>query len=837
MKKVLCFLFSILMVFSLVACNEGNKPSDNSNNNVNSNVNNKDPNSNNIWGNENFDDIPDSNGTTSTPVQIDTTLKKGEVKPLGDVFELPNIKQSAGAPVISEISKHAYPGDSIIVAGEGFKKTGVKFYVYSQSEKDNGKSIEAKFTLVDDNYASVLIDEDLEYGIYGVYAKDASGTSAIKTVNKPSIWNIGVYKLTSGQSLTVLGENLTTDNGKNTTAYLVSEDGKEYAQVSVAFADAGKVEIIIPDTLKKGQKYKVLIHNGHGGKEGFAESESLMEYLDKPAVEFGGKILNIVDYGADPKALGNDDSVALKKLISELNDGDTIYFPPGSYLLSSKVTISKSVRILGAGADKTKIFAGYNISGGALEIRKGPCEITGICFEQKRTTGKLKGYFVDYKSPQNETGVYGLYFHANAVIQSVTAKSRSSNFPVNVNDSYGIIVEDNYFNATGMLQVYGAKKVYLRNNTAIMNIYCGLYYQFANALFTNVEFLDVSNNIVTGGGAPEECSGELVTDSLAAGRVFACQGWAHNTYISHNKIRRAGISTFGAGEIIMYENIEYRLDGDVKSSTSTVTTLDPLDKNEVKAGNVITIISGKGRGQYRKVKLVAGNNIEVDKAWDIIPDETSHVLVNHGFLNAFVCYNDIDGHTNWQEVPSSTMGLQAYGNIHNMFYSFNVVKNTSFGIEITPFYYNNITAGQESNARCVIAWSYFDRNRLENVGRGISMTITTSGNDKNAPVLGEIAFGNSIRKNTIKDVLDFATSDKKGSGGAGIRMGPTTSNWTGNWCVANLFEANDLSNCVAGDIVFNENQANNVFRNNTNGGKKAGMKIPSQKLGPIETKY
>lgn len=828
MKRILCLFFAVFMMLCFVSCDQTKQLLKNNIGTTNT--------GNNI-GNNSYKINLSVSGSCTTASNVDTSVKNGTPQPVGDIFELPDIKQEQNAPIISEISKHAYPGDSIMVSGEGFEKAGVKFYVYSQSGKYNGKSAEAKFTLVDDNYASVLIDEDLEYGVYGVYAKNASGTSDIKTVNKPSIWNIGVYKLTSGQSLTVLGENLTTDNGKNTTAYLVSEDGMEYAQVSVAFADAGKVEIIIPDTLTNGKKYKVLIHNGHGGKEGFAESESLVEYLDKPAVNFSGNILNVVDYGADPKALSNDDSVALSNLVKDLKDGDTIYFPPGSYLLSSKVTISKSVRILGAGADKTKIFAGYNISGGALEIRKGPCEIAGICFEQKRTTGKLKGYFVDYRYSNNETGVYGLYFHANAVIQSVTSKSRSSNFPIYVNNAYGVFVEDNYFNATGMMQVDNGRKIYLRNNTAIMNIYCGLYYQFANALFTNVEFLDVSNNSVTGGGAPKEGSGKLVTDSLTAGRVFACQGWAHNTYISHNKIRRAGISTFGAGEIIMYENIGYRLDGNVKSSTATVTTLIPSDKNEITVRNVITIISGKGKGQYRKVKAVNGETIEVDRPWDIIPDETSHVLVNHGFLNAFVCYNDIDGHTNWQEVPSSTMGLQAYGNIHNMFYSFNVIKNTSFGIEITPFYYNNVTAGQESNARCVIAWSYFDRNRLENVGRGIAMTISTSGNDKNAPVVGEIAFGNLIRKNTVKDVLDFATDDKKGSGGAGIRMGPSTSNWTGNWCVSNLIESNDLSNCVAGDIVFNENQANNVFRNNTNGGKKADMKITAQNLGPIETEY
>ncbi len=835
MKKFLCLFLVVLLTLSLVACSSGKQQSSNSsgnNSSSNSSISGDFPNEN--LGNNNI-------GAVTTPTEpieeVDNSIKKGTPCPVGDIFKLPDVKQETNAPIIAEISKQAYPGDSIMVSGEGFEKSGVKFFVYSQSEENNGKAIETKFTVVDDTYASVLIDEKLEYGVYGIYATNASGSSAIKTVNKAKIWSIGLYKLSAGEKLTILGENLTTDNDNKTTVFLVSEDNKEYAQVSVLFADPGKVEILIPDTLTVGKKYNVMLHNGHGGSEGFTVGDRPIEYLEKPIVQFTGKVLNVVDYGADPKALGNDDSVALQKLVNDAQDGDTIYFPPGSYLLVNSVTINKSVRILGAGADKTKIFAGYNISGGALNIKKGPCEITGICFEQKRTTGKLKGYFVHFTYNNNENGIYNLYFHANAVIQSVTAKSRSANWPVYVTGSYGIIVEDNYFNATGMLYASGSRKIYLRNNTAIMNIYCGTYYQFENALFTNIEFLDVSNNSVTGGGAPADGPGELLPDTFTAGRVFGVQGWGHNTYISHNTIRRAGVPNFNSGEIILYENIGYRYDGDVKESTATITDLLPSDKNEISANNVVTIVSGKGKGQYRKIKRVTNLCIQVDTPWDIIPDETSHVIISHGYLNAFVCFNDLNGYTNWQEAPGSAMGIQAYGAIHNMYYNFNVLRNASYGIEITPFYYNNITAGQEANARCVISWSHFDRNYLQNVSRGIGFVISTSGNNKNAPIVGEIAFGNVVRKNTIKDILDFTADDKKGSGGTGIKMGVTNSKWVGNWCVANLIEANDLSNCASSDIGFYDNQANNVFRNNTNGNKKASMKISRSKLGPIETKY
>ena len=804
MKKILCLLFAVLMTLSFVACDTGN------------------------GGNDSSEPV----GT-----QVDSSLKDGEIAPVGDVFELPDVKQATGAPIIGQVTKQAYPGDSVMVAGAGFKGAGLKFYVYAQTEKGNGKAKEAKYTVVDDSYASVLIDPEFEYGMYGIYAENASGTSAIKTINKPVIWEIGLYKLTAGENLTILGENLTTDNGDKTSVYLVSEDGKQYCEVSVLFADAGKVEIKIPEGLTAGAKYKVKIHNGHGGQEGFAESEDFVEYLDNKAVSFDGKVLNIVDYGADPNSRTNDDSKAFNKAFREAQAGDTIYFPPGSYLFTSTVTVSKGIRIIGAGADNTTIFAGYNVSGGIFNISAGPCEITGIRFEQKRTKGKLKGYFIDLTTDSRDSGRYNLYFHHNEVIQSVTSKSRSSNYPIRIIGSYGIVIENNYFDATGMVYVANANKVYLRNNEAIMNIYCGVYYQVCNTLFTNTKFLDISNNKVTGGGAPKDGPGALKNDELTAGRVFGVQGSGENIYISHNTIRRAGIPNTNAGELILFENLTYRYDGMVESSDEYFTNLLKSDKNKITVGNVISIVSGKGKGQYRQVVQRSKLKVKVDKPWDVVPDATSRVIINNGYLNSYVCHNDMDGHTNWAEIPSATTGLQGYGAIHNMFYCQNNIKNVTTGFDITPHYYNNFETGQESDAKCVIAWNIFDRNTVDNAGRGSTMAISTSGVNPSDPNPAEIAFGNTFRKNVYKNMKDYIRSDRAGTGGLGIRMGQSSSKWPGDWCVGNLYEANEFSNCAIADIIFYSNQANNVFRNNTNGDKKAGMNVTDPKLGPIEATY
>ena len=104
MKKILCFLFAVLIMVSFVACDLG--------------------------GNSGSTSSDEQSGT-----KVDSSIKTGEVAPVGDVFELPDVKQAAGAPIIAEISKQAYPGDSVMLSGEGFKSSDIKFFVYAHIGK------------------------------------------------------------------------------------------------------------------------------------------------------------------------------------------------------------------------------------------------------------------------------------------------------------------------------------------------------------------------------------------------------------------------------------------------------------------------------------------------------------------------------------------------------------------------------------------------------------------------------------------------------------------------------------------------------------------------------
>ena len=91
MKKILCFLFAVLMTISFVACDTGSGSGD-------------------------------SSSSEPAGTNVDSSIKTGEVAPVGDVFELPDVKQAAGAPIIAEISKQAYPGDSIIRKSHTYSK-------------------------------------------------------------------------------------------------------------------------------------------------------------------------------------------------------------------------------------------------------------------------------------------------------------------------------------------------------------------------------------------------------------------------------------------------------------------------------------------------------------------------------------------------------------------------------------------------------------------------------------------------------------------------------------------------------------------------------------------
>ncbi len=482
----------------------------------------------------------------SGDVSKGVSFTAGKVAFVGDIFELPTINTStaADAPAIAEITLQANPGDSLTVMGEGFTND-MKAYVYAQSTKDNGKAYESAYEFVSEQQIVVKIDSAIEYGIYAVYLENASGTSNYKLVNAPKIWWNGFTDLKCGEEFTVYGENLTTDNGENeANAWLVGDN--EYCKVEITYADPFKITVKIPDGLEAGEQYELLIHNGHGGDFGFATSPEKITIVEKRANDFAdGKTVNVVDYGAMPDDAENDDSEAFRKAITAAKEGDIIYFPKGTYVLDDKISINKSLKIMGEDMENTVIAPGLkikNISGTdtkLITINKGPCEITNLSFVNVRDTGTIPSNIIHFEDASNTTGSWYLNVHNCRYTAKSSKFARSGCKFVGVFNGNGILLQNNDIASPGMYSVAAKNvsgqsfKVFINGNRYYGQNYFGSYYDGMNCMtLSAVDKMDVSNNYFASADILVDDTHTIDVGDFHNGRSMSIQGWSSRVYVA-----------------------------------------------------------------------------------------------------------------------------------------------------------------------------------------------------------------------------------------------------------------------------------------------------------------
>lgn len=759
-------------------------------------------------------------GSNGDKKQTVVTMKDGVPSAPGDVFELPEISQASGAPIIATVTKQADPDTTVTVTGEGF--TGAKAYIYAQTDKSNGKKYEAKATVTDDTDMAVTVDSSVAYGMYGLYIENSSGTSEIKLINKPSVWWVDIVTVSADQEFSIYGENLTTKNADGADkahVYFVSENNK-YCEANVVYADPYKVTVQIPSCLTDGEEYTVRVHNGHGGEWGFADAEEKITYYKEAVEYFGGEKIDVTDYGAVPNKKNNDDTEFVQAAIDAANDGDTIYFPKGTYLIKSTLTIEKSLKFEGAGTDKSIIVAGVKLEGYVFEVKASPVEFTGIAFEAIRDS-KLKAGFIKARGVKVDNG-RALYIHDCKFTSSASLKSRSMVFPIYVLDSSeGIVVENNELETTGLIQLNSVDKAFVRNNSYKGMLYSTNYYNQNSIFLVNTQNIDASGNKMYGKDIDDDPSGNITDGDLTVGRAFAIQGYCYNFYAAKNDIQRAGLPDDNAGEQIMLEHISCIYDGLIKSSTDTEITMPDDYTSQVSKGSIMTVISGKGQGQYRMISTFKKKTMTVSEPWDIVPDSTSRVLITKCFHNIAIHANTMDCYANYASNPGATTGVQAYGNVTNMFITGNTFKNMSYGICLSPHY----KASNATEAKNFIDWSIVANNKIERccIGIRFNMCVTDplSGN-----IPGRFGVGVSIRSNSVSNIRDYLNDGWKGLGGVGFAIGDISKNdcsnaanygiWDGEWLYGVVIEKNAFKECAVTDVAFYKHTGSIIFRQNTN---------------------
>ena len=785
-RRILCIALALLMAFTVFGCGSSEESS--------------------------------SNGSTTT--KVDTSLKSGTPSTVGDKFNAPSIEQDANGPVIGEISKQALPDDTITIAGKGFSDSSLKAYVYGLDKDGKETTKEAKYTVIDDQLMSLIIDKSFDYGVFGVYLENSKGKSAVDFVNAPAIWYVGMTNLTKGDICSVYGENLTTDLGTKSHVYLVG-DGK-YCETEIVSADPYKISFKVPAGLDDGAEYEIRIHTGHGGDIGFATAPQKLLYSENDPDTFNGDVIDVTDYGYDPTVVDTtlDASTAISEAIASANDGDIIYFPSGIYFCNTNISVDKSVKFAGAGTENTYIVTGNQLENRLFNVEVGHVEFVNITFRHVRSSGRIKSGFIQYRGDFQDTGIFNLYIHDCHFIQSVPSSAKFNYYCISVYDAANVIIENNTFDSLGTVSFHNAEKVFIKNNDAKIGLYVGAYYGQDSSHFTNVNRLDISGNNYIGKDAENDDSGMLDTNDMTVGRFVVIQGYSNMNYISHNTTKASGIPGTNAGELILYEHLYSRHEGPVAASDGTTVTLPEGTAFQASKGDIITITKGTGKGQYAYVKSTKKNVITLEDEFKVAPDTTSTILISNNFSNSAVYKNHFNGYANYADTRGgATTCIQVYGGMHNLFFTDNYGEYLPEGVCITPYY--------KGEAQCVTYWSHFDRNEFFETGVGIRYFMNTQ--KGSGEIAGEYSVGVTLRSNKIKNTRNY----KNDQGGDAIQIGyhpglyagGENLMWNGNWINGVVVEHCTFEGSEFNDIELCPHSGNTILRDNKNVDSEGKVKL------------
>lgn len=536
----------------------------------------------------------------------------------------------SGAPVIASVTEQAGPNDSISIYGTSF--LDAKVYAYGLID---GKGVikHLGVTSQREDFINAVIDASFDYSMYIVWVKGADGKiSAPVRVNAPKLNWTSATKVSAGSELRIYGKFLTTNNidGENAQSNVFLTDGSTYYTATVTEATPYRLTVTLPATLANGD-YKVFVHNGHGGDYGWSNSLSIE--INSTAGSFWQTDSSYTKTVTVTNGYATDDDI--KNAINSASAGGTIYFPAGTYVIRDKITVSKSLRFVGASKDSVKIVAvfaqtqsandalGYgdlNVNGGAtaaFEVSATPCEFYNLTFMDYVNGSTLysgvaapTNYNIDYAhgmfikaNNTTDTGESGQLKinNCNFTIQRVHSDAKNcvylssakqeeyhtrfeSEYDFYSRSAYASAplwietdrteITNCYFETPKEIITRGMHNGYIHDNTFV-----GTWIIAGNsgpaAIHDNqTQNLDISNNTIKGMDEITDPDGYVVTGDQTYARTIVLQktlGVAKNQYIMNNNISRVGELNYNSGEHILFEEEGVTYVGKVTLSNNNKT--------------------------------------------------------------------------------------------------------------------------------------------------------------------------------------------------------------------------------------------------------------------------
>ncbi|MEI6679046.1 MAG: glycosyl hydrolase family 28-related protein [Mariniphaga sp.] len=575
-------------------------------------------------------------------------------------------------PVILNASEGALPGEAFGIQGAFF---GPDAEIWYAAVKGNEKNLVPTASLnvlshSDSYVAAVLPDEKIVPAgqLTAVWIKNGQQLSEPVYLNRARAITVEFEEIMPGHLFRIFGRNLHFA-GQQPTVLFYDNDKNQSLQADVLQSDRSILEVKAPLGLIPGRRYSLKVNNGAGGKWGESTAEETIlarEIAPDPFAigapwganfKFNKNSYNLkTDSRLKVKAKGDsvtNDRNAIQQAIdmASANGGGVVYFPEGNYRLEFAtgcgLTMRSNVVLKGDGPGRTVIQYGYGTpppypdpigkGGWPDEIVEGVgllwplgttrSGLSELCLRNVNTSGLWRHSLKTMRPKDKKPGASGSEFFAvnchfdlsvawglswsyvdrmviaNCDFKSITQNTwpwllhcnGSTNFAVRnnrihysagrfgFNDSFNGIIENNHITRLGNLQT-------LKGETGGFNI------DYAKDIVVLKNHLDVDGTPIA-----DKNQGETI---LSQGGNPVGQTMGKVTGATKNSLSdsKQQWQKFGTNETIQ---------------KSTINTSD------LSISNCVAIISGKGTGQWRYITGNDATSLQIDRPWDVIPEEGS----------------------------------------------------------------------------------------------------------------------------------------------------------------------------------------------------------------------
>jgi hypothetical protein len=411
-----------------------------------------------------------------------------------------------------------------------------------------------------------------------------------------------------GGVLRLLGKNLL---GPGKTATVVLQGAGKTLTLS-GTGDVWSLSVALPGDAAEGD-YRVYVHNGYGGASGW--SEGLAVTVRKPEV-WPSKLFSVADYGATGNG-GADQTAAVQAALAAAGaaGGGVVYFPRGVYQLTQPLTVPRLVVLRGEATDLTALFwpdtdtppkqwiLGTNHFG--LENLTLYCSNYLTFLGAEQTAADAGSVFL--RQVRVRADIYR--GHEEAQVQEARYRQGLGGFGaghwlIQLGGSDNVVEDCDLYSSGCVIGIREARDCVIRHNQLGSGRWGG------SGIFGGERVILEGNRYY----------GASLTSWGGAGGV----GYGNLThlYIGHNSMTDAHggdseqITSDAAGGFFYGKADTVGAD----SVTLPATAAKPGPRW---VGAAVYVVSGTGMGQWRRVTAYDGDQLTLDRPWQVTPDATS----------------------------------------------------------------------------------------------------------------------------------------------------------------------------------------------------------------------